>query len=398
MGRSKLSSERSIKSTEDLVKMVREAERLGLERWLKKYLVYAYEDARKGKLKTYDEHNFDLFWMENICTLAKSVIGHRYEPGASVAFVIREPMIREIFAAPFRDRVIHHLLYNISAEWWNRRFVYASSSCREGKGTLFAIKRAQKHMRQVSLGGKRKAWVLKFDLKGYFMSLPRDELYARIRAGLREQFKCVGDSPIGRQIMYLCEYLWRKVILDDPVTKARQRGPKSDWDSGTLPPEKSLYCQPYGTGIVIGNLTSQLASNIYLDQLDRYITYALGYKFYGRYVDDFYIMVPDEDYERVKQDVARIRLFLKGRLKLTLHPKKFNSQPVSHGFQFVGARVYLHGIYPSDRVQSHFKQTAYLVATGQEDADALIPYLGLMKHMDARKFEEEVFGKFGWGA
>ena len=89
--------------------------------------------------------------------------------------------------------------------------------------------------------------------------------------------------------------------MDDPCRDVRRKGWPQDWRN--VPDAKSLFKQPAGVGIVIGNLTSQLLSNIYLDQLDRFVTQTLGWKAYGRYVDDFYIVVAEEDLPRVLKDV-----------------------------------------------------------------------------------------------
>ena len=115
------------------------ARRDGVRRWLLIKLTQAFQEARKGKIKTCDEHTFEQHWVENIVSLRNSILEYRYKPSASVTFVIFDPMVREIFAAPFRDRVVHHFLYNMQAGWWDRRFIYDSYSCRIGKGTTCGI-------------------------------------------------------------------------------------------------------------------------------------------------------------------------------------------------------------------------------------------------------------------
>lgn len=254
-----------------LNKIIGEIEKRGFKIWLLLALTRAYIKARKGKLGTFDEHVFELHWMQNLVYLRDSIVERTYEPGASVAFVIFDPMVREIFAAPFRDRIVHHFLYEMQAGWWDRRFIKNSYSCREGKGTLYGIKQAQRMMWQVTRNGTRKARVVKLDIKGYFMHLQRQKLYDRVKWGLDRQFADAMDNEYGRKLYYVCDFLWRQVLFDDPIEKAWRRGPSDNWNPNILPPEKSLYRQPYGQGIVIGNLTSQLVSNIFLDQLDRFI-------------------------------------------------------------------------------------------------------------------------------
>ena len=369
---------------------------VGLRQWLLEELTGAFREARKGKIKTCDEHAFEQHWLENIVGLRDSILEYRYRPSASVAFVIFDPMVREIFAAPFRDRVVHHFLYNMQAGWWDRRFLNDSYSCRVGKGTLFGVQRAQRFMQRVTSNYAKKAYIVKLDIRGYFMSLPRAKLYERVKWGLDRQFAEMMDDRMGYQIYKICAFLWRRVLFDDPAGKAWKRGPLINWDPRVLPREKSLFCQPPRQGIVIGNLTSQLVSNIYLDQLDRYIFYDLGYKNYGRYVDDFFIMVPEGEYGKLKEDIPRIENFLKAELNLVLHKKKRYYQEVKKGMGFLGARVYPYCLYPSDRLQRKFKRAASELTYGYRDVVSVVSYLGIMLHLDAGKIEEEIFNKYGW--
>lgn len=380
----------------ELEKAVEKVKQVGIRQWLLDELTRAFEDARKGKLKTYDEHHFEQNWIKNIILLRDAVVERRYEPSPSVAFVIFKPMVREIFAAPFRDRVVHHFLYNMQAGWWDRRFLYDSYSCRVGKGTLFGIQRAQKMMWRASENFTKEAYVIKLDIRGYFMSLPRQKLYERIKWGLDRQFADVIDDPVGYKIYKICDYLWRMIIFDDPASKAWKRGPRDNWNPAVLPPEKSLFMQEPGYGVVIGNLTSQLVSNIYLGQLDRFIYFDLGYKYYGRYVDDFYIMVPEEQYAQAKEDVAVIEKYLKEELGLTMHKKKRYYQNVKKGMSFLGARVYPHCLYPSDRLQKNFRRAALEMMQGFKNVESIVSYMGIMTHLDANNYIRTVFEEMGW--
>ncbi len=378
-------------------KEVEEAKDLGINQWLLKHLVRAFEDARKGKIKTYDEHRFEINWHLNLQKLLRSILERRYRPSPSKAFVIEKPMVREIFAAPFRDRIVHHFLYNMCAGWWDRHFIYDSYSCRIGKGTLFAQNRIRKMMQQASNGYRNETFVAKLDLKGYFMSLPRQKLYERVKWGLDQQFGKYKNDPMGHQIYLICDFLWRQIIFDDPAKKARRCGPRSDWNPDHLPPSKSLFGQVPGLGIVIGNLTSQLMSNIYLDMLDRFVKFDLGYKYYGRYVDDFIIIVPASEKEKLLKDIRKIEKFLKEELELTLHPKKRYFQSIYNGVEFVGAKICPHCLLPSKRLDRNFRNAANKFAYGYADIDSIVSYLGIMCHMSSGKLKEDVFDKFGWG-
>lgn len=379
----------------DLPKVVDEIERVGLKRWLLEELVESFREARKGKLRTVDQNAFELHWIENLLNLRDAILERRYKPGASVAFVVFDPMVREIFAAPFKDRAIHHFLYRMQAGWWDRHFIANSFSCRVGKGTQRATLCCQRHMRSVTKGGTKPARCAKLDIQGYFMSLPRERLFERVKWGLERQFECVAERPLGHQLMEICEYLWKIVLFDDPVEKAWKRGKLCHWNPHTLPPSKSLFCQPPGYGIVIGNLTSQLVSNIYLDLLDRYVTIELGYRYYARYVDDFYIMVAEGDWPQLSRDIVRIERFLKDEMELTLHPKKRSVQSVYKGVSFVGARVYANCLFPSNRLQSRFPRALRELLHEDGELESVIAYLGIMRHQNSYKYIQKTFVEMG---
>lgn len=361
---------------------------LDFETWLHNELFRAFLDARDGKRSTMDEFKFEINWEKNLRQLLYDVMSDRYRPSRGIAFITKRPVPREIFAAPFRDRIIHHFLYNMSAEWWDSRLIYDSYSCRKGKGTLFGINRIQHHLRSVSKEYSKEAYVIKMDIQGYFMSLPRRGLYERVCWGLERQYK--DNKP-----MYdLLAKLWARIIFDNPIRDVKRRGRITDWD--LLPSNKSLFNQKPNTGIVIGNLSSQLLSNIYLDMLDRYVTYELGYKHYGRYVDDFFIVVTPEQYPQAKRDVAKIERFLKDRLELTLHPKKRHMQEVHKGVEFIGAVLYPGCRVPTKRYKAHFYEAAELVTMGKKGPETIVSYLGYAKHLNGKKIAAELFDKFGW--
>ena len=356
--------------------------------WLVQALWKAYRDARKGKRHTFDQQKFEANAAENIYNLALSVYYETYKPSRGIAFITMIPVIREIFAAPFRDRVIHHFLFNVTIDYWEKHLIYDSYSCREGKGTHFGARRLQGKMQTVSENYTKEAYVIKMDIRAFFMSLNRKMLLKQILKGLDDQFK----KDKGK-LYKTCKFLWTEVILDDPVKGVERRGKLSRWF--IIPPEKSLFHRPKGIGIVIGNLTSQLASNIFLDQLDRFVTETLGYKYYGRYVDDFYIVVPAEDREKVLRDVKVIRRYLR-LLGLTLHKDKLYIQEVHKGVDFVGAKIYPRQITPGRRIKKNYKKITYDFASGHATTEQVTTYFGMMKNFSSHKFEQEVFEKLGW--
>ncbi|MDO5451930.1 MAG: RNA-directed DNA polymerase [Candidatus Saccharibacteria bacterium] len=353
-------------------------------------LYLSYLEARKGgKRRTYDEHNFEVKLFANLESLRQDILNKTYLPLRSTAHIITHPVIREIFAATFRDRVVHHFLFGSVYDWWDRHFIYDSYSCRIDKGTLFGIMRLDHHIRSVSQDYTRPVYILKMDIKGYFMSLPRKELYRQAIWGLDQQFKGRTDT---REYEIL-KFLWRVTIMDDPVKGARKKGSPSDWSK--LPPSKSLFTQPKGIGIVIGNLTSQLLSNIYLDKLDRFITQQLGYKHYGRYVDDFFIVVDESQLHQLKRDIRAIEEYLK-LIGLTAHPTKRSLRNSKYGVSFLGATIKHGRIIPGERLLKSARQAFYQVTAGERDITSVPSYLGHFKHFNSYNIIKEFFDKVGW--
>ena len=350
-------------------------------------MLRAFFDARAGKRRTRDEHIFEVNALDNIMNLCHDVLMRQYHPSPGTAFIVDDPTIREIFAAPFRDRVIHHLLYNLNADWWDRRMCYDSSSCRIGKGTLFATRRLERHIQSITDNYSKEAYAIGLDIKGYFMSLPRKGLFERVCWGLERQFPNKG-------VFYeICRFLWKEIIFDDPTIGVTRRGSRKDWDK--LPISKTLFGQEPGRGIVIGNLSSQLLSNIYLDVLDQFIVGELGYKHYGRYVDDFFILVTPEQLPQALRDINAIAAKL-DECGLELHPRKRRVQPVSHGVPFVGSVCYPGRTVPGRRLKENFYEAAYLYSHDIAPKEKVISYLGHVKHINGQMLAKRVFDANGW--
>lgn len=360
--------------------------------------------ARRGKRNTMDEFKYEAFWEENQEIIFKSIVSRTWRPGSSKKFVTHTPVDREIFAAWFRDRIIHHFLYAIVAPWWDKRFIYDSYSCRRGKGTDFGIKRMQGMMVAALTGGEsgsgsgakqegtwvtspngRKAYVIKCDLSSYFMSLPRRTLYKKVLWGLKKQF------PEGGWLFETAKFLWHEVIFDDPCINARMAGKASDWEC--LPWNKILANWPKGYGIVIGNLTSQLLSNIMLNEFDWWMKRTMGFKWYGRYVDDFFVIVEGKDYEWAKYAIDHV---VPGRLKkmgLTMHPRKCYRQEVRKGCSFLGKKVTPYVILPGERYLKNMRAAFIGYVDGKVEYETVQSYVGMARHMAAYKEMRKVLDK-----
>ena len=335
-------------------------------------LFTAYYCARANKRNTWAQVKFERRLTDNLIDLYDDIRLLRYKVGRSICFVIRDPVQREIFAASFRDRVVHHLVYNDLSPIFEPEFIDDSYSCRVGKGTLYGIERLERAMRECSADYTREAWVLKLDISGYFMSINRQKLYDIVSSHptlalcplTPESFSSPplpipsletssAFPPLSLEHRKILHYLLSQIIFNDPTQGCRIKGSRSDWKG--LPHSKSLFWSPEGCGLPIGNLTSQLFSNIYLNRLDHYVRDVLGFLYYGRYVDDFYLV--DRDKARLLDAIGPIRDFLHDELLLTLHPRKVYLQPVIRGVKFLGALLKQGMRYPISRTMSKYHKS-----------------------------------------
>lgn len=365
--------------------------------WIKadpKHLLYcelmlAEMAARKGgKRKTFDTHGFEINLFENVMNLAEDLWNGTYAPSRGTAHIIMHPVQREIFAAPYRDRVVHHFVCDATMPWWETRFCQGSCSCRVEKGTQYGIRLLDHYIRSVSNNLKDECVVAKFDITGYFMHINREVLWERVLWGLKRQY--AGNYGKRYQIL---KQVFHAVIFDDPVSGVKIQGSYRDWEG--LPEDKSLFCQPPGQGMVIGNLTSQFCSNIYLDVIDRFITLELGYKKYVRYVDDLCIVVRPDEVPKLQKDVRAIEDKL-AEIGLTLNRKKTKYIPSWQGVPFLGMVVKRGRIVPGKRMTKNFLQSAREVVIGKNDPASIVSYLGMLKNYDAEKVADKIFKEVGW--
>ncbi|MGN1240403.1 MAG: RNA-directed DNA polymerase [Paludibacteraceae bacterium] len=358
-------------------------------------LFQAYYDARKHKRKTRSQLQFEMDMEHQIVALYDELRYRTYRPSTSVCFIINDPKKREVFASSFRDRVVHHLYYNYIASLCDRRFIYDSYSCREGKGTLLGIERLEHRIRAVSHNYTRKAYVLKLDLQGYFMSIPREQLRREVHALLA---RVLPKSGLRRDIQSLVLWLTDVFTLHEPLVDCRVRGSRTEWEG--LPASKSLWHSPAGVGLPIGDLTSQLYSNIFLNRLDRFVTEELGCRHYGRYVDDFYLLSASRG--QLRSWLARLQPFV-ATLGMRLHPRKIILQPVSlpcrqketPPLEFLGAVVFPYYRHCTHRTLAKYRLACrtwgmLLVRTihaAQYQAcfQAYMSYAGYLSHFRARE-------------
>jgi len=259
-------------------------------------LLAAYYEARKNKRNTINQLRFEFNQEHEITGLCDEILTHTYKIRPSICFVVDKPVKREILAADFRDRVVHHLIFNYINPILDTQFITDSYSCRKGKGTHYGIKRVAGFVRECSKNYSEDCYILKLDISGYFMSINKHKLWGKLQTMLQEAppdlpsgeekeeripnvgVDCTSFPPEGglRGAFDLVHYLLEKVIWNDPREGCIVKGKPADWDG--LPPSKSLFHAAPDCGLPIGNLTSQLFSNVYLHDFDCFVKNELQVK------------------------------------------------------------------------------------------------------------------------
>ncbi|MCA9359746.1 group II intron reverse transcriptase domain-containing protein [Candidatus Kaiserbacteria bacterium] len=319
-------------------------------------LFQAYEDARRHKRKTKGVLEFSLNYEERLFQLYEDLVYRRYKIAPSTCFIVTKPVWREIFAGDFRDRIVHHLLFNYLNPFCERLFINDSYACRKGKGTSYGISRADHFIRSMSENYTRDCWVLKLDISGYFMSINHSILQEKVLKIIeRYEEEIKFDQSLVR-------WLLEKIIFHNHVEQCIRRGEVSDWS--ILPRSKSLFYAKSGCGLPIGNLTSQLFGNVYLNDFDHFAMRLVPCLRYGRYVDD--MLFVHKDRETLLRIVSSVREFLSTRLLLILHPNKVRLGRYEHGVDFLGARLYCGRILPQQQLVRNLREN---ICQWNESAD-----------------------------
>lgn len=251
-----------------------------------------------------------------------------YRSGRSVCFVTDGPKPREVFAASFRDRIVHHLLVSHQERIFEPRFIHDPYACRRGKGTLAASDRAMQLLRQVSANGRQRAFAVKLDVAGFFGSIHKETLFELLTRRVRDP-KLV--------------WLTGVVLFHDPTenyvfrSKGREIPPPGSPDY-PIRPEKSLFGKQNLRGLPIGNLTSQFWANVYLNEVDQFVKRTLRVRHYVRYVDDMLLLSQCRSELLAWRD--QIAELLDRSLRLRLRPEPAEFVPVGRGVDFVGWKTW----------------------------------------------------------
>ncbi|SLM28555.1 conserved hypothetical protein [Desulfamplus magnetovallimortis] len=297
----------------------------------------AYLKCRKNKRNTINALRFEIAFPDNLINLYDELSSGTYHPSTSICFVQKKPKLREIFAADFRDRVIHHLLVGHLEPKFERIFIHDSYSCRKNRGIHGAVSRLQSFVNRVTGNGCRPAWYLKEDIRGFFMNIDQEILYSIIC----RHFKHKDVLDLSRRIIFAR-------CIDDYHFKGRRSL------LNKIPPHKTLFKVGKGKGLPIGNLTSQFFANVYLNDLDQFVKHELKCRYYIRYCDDF-ILLSDNPGQLEKWH-GKIESFLNERLKLELNPSQMKLKPVSSGIDFLGYIVRRRYLLVRRRVVNNFKE------------------------------------------
>lgn len=308
-------------------------------------LFESWREFLRGKRKRRDVVEFSMRLTDNILTLNEELSQKIYRHDPYAAFKINDPKPRDIHKASVRDRLIHHAVYKILYPYFDNQFVFDSCSCRLFKGTHLAINRFRGYARQVSRNDTRSAWILKGDIRKFFASID----HAILKNILRRH---IPDADI----------LWLLFqLIDSFHSKNRPR-----------------------TGLPLGNLTSQLLVNIYLNEFDQFIKRELKIRCYIRYADDFVILHESRLY--LESVLPKISEFLELKLKLVLHPNKLRLQTLVSGVDFLGwVNFARHRVLRPSTRRRMFKKLRQ-----NKSEETVASYLGLLKHGATYKLTENI--------
>lgn len=313
-------------------------------------LLEAWREFVKGKRNKFDVQAFSLRLMDNIFALNNDPCHHTYEHGPYQAFSIHDPRPRNIHKATVRDRLLHHAIYRVLYPFFDKTFIADSYSCRKEKGTHKALSRFREFGYIVSKNNTRTCWVLKCDIKKFFANIDQGILMRILK-------QYIPDPNI----------LW---LLERVI--------------------KSFSSHTPGKGLPLGNLTSQLFVNIYMNEFDQFVKHKLKVKHYIRYADDFVVLFHNRVW--LRKLVSEIDKFLWTKLMLQLHPQKVFIKTFASGVDFLG---WVH--FPNHRVlRTTTKRRMLNKITESKSQETLQSYLGLLGHGNAYKIRNQLLNNPGF--
>lgn len=345
-------------------------------------------------------------YQKDLVNLVKEVKSREYIPSEAYCFIVSRPKHREIFVSNFRDRVIHQWVIQRLYPLFESRFKSlgeVSFSGRKNYGVHSAVKKLKSHFRSISRVYTEEAWVGKFDIQNFFMTIPKDKLLDKLRSFISENyFRDDKDD-----LLWLLEV----ILTFDQREVCEKRGRSYLWD--VLPPSRSFFGIPDNNGLPIGDSLSQLLANFYLSFLDEYIISLLGPSSgYVRFMDDFVIVSRSK--ETIKEVLEKVRIYLFDELSLVLHPDKRYLQEVKKGVKFLGHVIKPGRVYISNKTVGEFTNTLRdldflcyrIISEGPRDdllkklyslRESVNSYLGLLGHTNSYAIRTKLFNdNLGW--
>lgn len=321
-------------------------------------LFQAWSEFKKGKRKRADLQVFERNLEDNLFELHQSLKNRTYKHGDYQSFYVQDPKQRHIHKASIQDRIVHHLLYKYLYEIFDKTFIYDSYSCRINKGTHRGVLRLEKFTRKVSKNYTGSCFGLKLDIKKFFASVNHKILMNLLHSKITDE-----------------DILWllTQVIYSFNTEKEK--------------------------GIPLGNLTSQIFANIYLNELDQFVKHKLKVKYYIRYADDFVIL--DTDKNKLNHQYTSIIVgFLKDTLELELHPKKIIFRKLTWGIDFLGYIVLPHYMLPRTKTKKRIFKKLKEKINSEIFEQSLQSYLGYFKHAGSfeitQKLKNEIWLLKSW--
>jgi len=302
--------------------------------------------------------------MDNLFDLQKSLSDKTYVHGTYQAFNISDPKPRNIHKATVRDRLFHYLLYNSLYPYFDQKFIYDSYSCRCGKGTHRAVRRFNCFYNKVSKNNTKQCFVLKCDIRKFFASIDHAILKNILAKHIKEK-----------------DTLW---LLGQVIDSFHTISAPSD----TLENLKIAYIRDsvyMHKGLPLGNLTSQILVNIYMNEFDHFVKRELKEKYYIRYADDFVILQNDK--MKLEELLPKIADFLENKLKLSLHPNKVFIKTYSSGLDFLGwVNFPKHRVLRTATKKRMFRN----LEINEYKEESLSSYSGLLLHGNAFKLKQKI--------
>lgn len=283
-------------------------------------LLRAYRECRIGKPASSQQTQFEWSLGKNLLELVTEIHQETYTPSSSTCFIVERPCPREIFAAHFRDRIVHHLIVSKLTPFWELKFSSASFACRKKRGTHGAIRALEREIKRISRSGSKKVAVLKLDIASFFATINRDLLC-----------KILLERNGERLVRFLIPKTFGHDARTDFIFKSNHRRVQA-----LIPPHKSWLHQKSHQGLPIGNLTSQFGANVYLTEMDDWITQELRPRSYLRYMDDLLFL--GTRLEELGSFENAINTWLVENRGQSLNPKKTKCLFLTEGIDYLGYR------------------------------------------------------------